>query len=274
MIALCVDDEILIMQLTLSMCRELPEISGVQGFTDAAEALAWLETHHADVALLDIDMPGINGLALAKQIKERHPDTAIIFLTGYSEYALEAIGLHVSGYLLKPVEKERLAAEVEYALSGRSAQTKQAAPHIAVQTFGGFDVYVDGEKVIFKRSKSKELLAYLIDRQGYSVKRAAAFAALWENALYDRPMQKQMDVIVRSLRATLNDYGIASILKMQGGDMWIMTEALDCDFYRFLRGDPCAVNAYRGEYMSDYSWASFTEGRLEERRNRETESGR
>ena len=106
------------------------------------------------------------------------------------------------------------------------------------------------------------------------MKRAAAFAALWENALYDRPMQKQMDVIVRSLRATLNDYGIASILKMQGGDMWIMTEALDCDFYRFLRGDPCAVNAYRGEYMSDYSWASFTEGRLEERRNRETESGR
>ena len=266
MTAICVDDEILILRLILSMCRELPQISDAQGFSNAAEALKWLESHHTDIALLDIDMPGINGLVLAKEIKERHPDTAIIFVTGYSQYALEAIGMHVSGYLLKPIEKERLAAEVAYALSHGVHQTEKNAAHITVQTFGGFDIYVAGEKVAFKRSKSKELLAYLIDRQGCSVKRANAFGALWEDTLYDRAMQKQMDVVVRSLRATLTEYSIAHILKMQGGDMWIVPEEIDCDLYRFLRGDVQAVNAYRGEYMNEYSWANFTEGRLDQKK--------
>ena len=267
MTAICVDDELLIMQLTVSMCRELKQLSQVEGFSNAAEAIAWLETHHADVALLDIDMPGVSGLVLAKEIRERHPDTAVIFLTGYPQYALEAIEMHVSGYLLKPVEKERLAAEVEYALSHSPSRTERAPAHISAQTFGGFDLYVDGKKVAFKRSKSKELLAYLIDRQGCSVKRASAFGALWEDALYDRGMQKQMDVIVRSLRDTLKEYGISHILKVQGGDMWILPEELDCDLYRFMEGDPRAVNAYRGEYMSAYSWANFTEGRLAQRKS-------
>ena len=266
MTALCVDDEILILRLVLSMCHELPQISDAQGFSNAAEALKWLEGHHADVALLDIDMPGISGLVLAKEIKERYPDTAIIFLTGYSQFALEAISLHVSGYLLKPVEKERLAAEVAYALSQSPRHAEKPTSHITVQTFGGFDVYVKGERVAFKRSKSKELLAYLIDRQGCSVKRASAFGVLWEDTMYDRAMQKQMDVVVRSLRSTLNEYGIGQILKMQGGDMWIVPEELDCDLYRFLKGDPRAVNAYRGEYMNEYSWANFTEGRLDQKR--------
>ena len=266
MTILCVDDEALILQLAVSMCRELPGISDVQGFRSAAEAIKWLETHTADVALLDINMPGINGLMLAKVIRETHPDTAVIFLTGYPQYALEAIGMHVSGYLLKPIDRERLAGEVAYALSHHPAQKSHA--HIAVQTFGGFDLYVNGQKAAFKRSKSKELLAYLVDRQGASVKRAAAFAILWENAPYDRSMQKQMDVIIRSLRATLSEYGIADILQMRGGEMWIAPEKLDCDLYRFLQGDPQAVNAYRGEYMSLYSWASFTEARLEQRMGR------
>ena len=249
----------------MSMCRDLPQISDVQGFSNAADALKWQETHPADIALLDIDMPGMNGLALAKKIKEAHPETAIIFVTGYSQYALEAISLHVSGYLLKPIEEKRLAAEVAYALSPKPYPPRNGASHISVQTFGGFDVYVDGEKVAFKRSKSKELLAYLIDRQGCSVKRASAFGILWEDTLYDRSMQKQMDVVVRSLRATLREYGIAHILKMQGGDMWVVPQELDCDLYRFLKGDPQAVNAYRGEYMNAYSWANFTEGHLEQR---------
>ena len=144
MTAICVDDEPLVLQLSLSLIRELPQFEQVEGFGGSVEALDWLETHRPDLALLDIDMPAINGIALAIRIKEQYPDTAIIFLTGYTQYAVEAFALHASGYLMKPINREKLSAEVEYALSGRHARRSS---HIQVQTFGNFDVFVDGKAV-------------------------------------------------------------------------------------------------------------------------------
>ena len=131
--------------------------------------------NHADLAILDIDIPDMNGLALAAKIKQFHPDMAIIFLTGFSQYAVEAFEMHASGYILKPVKRERLSAEVAHALSGKR---KAPEAHIVARTFGNFDVFVDGELVTFKVTKCKELLAYLIDRQGSSATRSEVFSIL------------------------------------------------------------------------------------------------
>ena len=86
---------------------------------------------------------------------------------------------------------------------------------------------------------------------------------LWEEGQYDRPMQKQLDVMIRSLRATLREAGIDEIMEMRNGTLRIRPELLDCDLYRFFEGDIEAVNAYRGEYMSAYSWASLTEAYMD-----------
>ena len=260
MTAICVDDEPLVLQLTLSLFRDLPQFDRVEGFAGPLEALDWLEEHTPDIALLDIDMPAMNGLELAARIREMHPETAIIFLTGYAEYALDAFKLHASGYLLKPINREKLYAEVNYALSGKN---RPASSHIFVKTFGNFDILVDGKPVVFKRSKSKELLAYLVDRHGGNVSRPEAFAVLWEDAFYDRAMQKQMDVVIRSLRSTLEEAGIAEIFEIQSGWMRILPDRLDSDLYRFLDGDRETINEYRGEYMSAYTWASQTEAYLD-----------
>ena len=260
MTAICVDDEPLVLQLTLSLFRDLPGFNEVEGFAGALEALDWLENHTPDIALLDIDMPGMNGLELAARIREMHPDTAIIFLTGYSEYALDAFQLHASGYLMKPINREKLASEVEYALSGKN---RTRSSNIFAKTFGNFDILVDGRPLVFTRSKSKELLAYLVDRHGGNVSRPEAFAVLWEDAYYDRAMQKQMDVVVRSLRSTLEEAGAGEIFEMQSGWMRVLPERMDSDLYRFLDGDRETIQEYRGEYMSAYSWASQTEAYLD-----------
>lgn len=259
---ICVDDEALVLQLTLSLCRDLPQVEEAEGFHSAADALAWLDENEADAALLDIDMPDMNGLALAAKIKEKRPDTAIIFLTGYSQYAVDAFAMHASGYLLKPVDKERLAQELQYAGALHEIRKDD---HIVAITFGNFDLYVDGEAVTFSRSKAKELLAYLIDRQGSNVTRAEAFSALWEDAFYDRSMQKQFDVVLRSLRGTLEEYGISELLEMSRGYLRIRPELLRCDLYRFMAGDIDAVNSYRGEYLSSYAWAELTEAYMDRR---------
>ena len=254
--AICVDDERIILEDTVSMCLELPQIDEARGFTRAADALSWLEDNDADLALLDIDMPGMNGLELAAAIKQRRPDTAIIFLTGYSEYAVEAFAVRASGYLMKPVTRERLEKDVAYALSGKRGTP---AGHVVVRTFGNFDVFVDDRPILSQLAKCKELLAYLVDKQGSGVTRAELFAAVWEDRPYDRGMQKQLDVYIRSLRETLRRNGLEEILEMKRGTLRIVPDRFVCDAYQFFKGDGDAVNAYRGQYMSAYSWASMTE---------------
>jgi len=194
---LCVDDALPVMEDTVAMCEKLPQITSVAGFTRPKEALEWMETHSVDLALLDIDMPEINGLMLAQQVKWKYPDTKIIFLTAFQQYAVEAIKLRASGYLLKPVSLEDLEEEVAYADSRKS---ERSSGHVVVKTFGNFEIFVDGETLSFHRQKAKELLAYLIDRNGRGVNRPGIFAALWEDGLYDHSSHKYLDVIIRSLR--------------------------------------------------------------------------
>ena len=118
---------------------------------------------------------------------------------------------------------------------------------------------MDGKRVLFKRSKSKELLAYLIDRQGMSVTRSEISAVLFEDSDYDRSQQKYLDAIIRSLRDTLREYHIEEILQMDRNGLCIDAEKLFCDMYRFYNGDTEAIKAFRGEYMSSYSWANLIE---------------
>ena len=114
----------------------------------------------------------------------------------------------------------------------------------------------------FKRAKSKELLAYLIDRHGASVTRREAFAVLWEDRAYDRLMQKQLDEMIRSLRSTLAEYGVGEIFEMQSGTLRVNPDFISCDAWRCLGGDKEASQSFHGEYMSNYSWASLTESRI------------
>ena len=253
---ICVDDEILLAEHVAKLCRDLPGVEDAFSFSQPKKALDWLEDNAADLALLDIDMPGMDGMELAARIKQCSPQTAVIFLTGYSRYAVDAFRLRASGYLLKPVDPKQLAEEVEYAFSGKQ---KPQRAHIEIKTFGNFELFVDGKPVSFKQGKCKELLAYLVDRRGSGVTRAEAFAILWGDRLYDRPMQKQFDVIIRSLRDTLREVGAESIFSIKGGTMHIDPEQIRCDLFRFCRGDVSAANEYQGEYMNGYSWASMTE---------------
>ncbi|MBR3016897.1 MAG: response regulator [Clostridia bacterium] len=257
--AICVDDEPLAVEYTVNQCAQLPQIEEATGFTNAGEALAYLRGHPVDVALLDINMPGTNGITLASQIKQIRPETSILFLTAYKEYAFDAYAVHPTGYLLKPVSQEKLAAEIAYA---HRREASSASPHIFIKTFGYFDVYAEGRPVTFRLSKSKEILAFLVDKQGSGVTRKEVFAAVWEGQLYDRGMQKQMDVYIRSLRDTLREYGVSEIMEIEKGVLRVNPDAFICDAYLFFSGDSDMINAYRGEYMNPYSWASMTEGIL------------
>ena len=253
---ICVDDELFAMQYTVQQCKKLPQISQTQGFTRAQEALEYVAAHPVDLAILDINMPDMDGIALAIRLKQTQPQTAILFLTAYKEYAFDAFSVHPTGYLLKPVSQEELEAEILYAFSDAKPAPQK---RVQVRTFGEFDLIFGGQPVPFTRAKSKELLAYLVDRQGALVTRDAAFAALFEDEMYTRQRQKYMDVIIRSLRQTLEERGAGDILEMNRNGLRICPEKLDCDAYRFFSGEESMVKSFRGEYMSAYPWSDMME---------------
>lgn len=254
---LCVDDNRTDLEHAASLCGGLPYVDAVTCFSDSREALEWIQSNNVDVALLDVGMPTMDGMELAKKLRECRPNIELVFVTGHAERAVDAFALRASGYLIKPATIEGIHEELEYAMN-RFKTIR--IPRIAVHTFGTFDVKVYGNAMHFKRSKAKEILAYLVDMEGGGVTRAEIFAALWEDkSIYDRAMQKQVDVNLRSLKETLAEYGISEILEMKGGYVRIRPEYVECDLYRFMRGEPDAIKAYRGVYMNPYPWAEFTE---------------
>ena len=106
-------------------------------------------------------------------IKESFPEAKILFCTAYSEYAFEAYRVYALGYLLKPVKaddiRETLRNMDKSWMEETTTQKLSSQKTVKVQTFGNFEVFVDGRPMSFERAKEKELFAYLVDRRGASV---------------------------------------------------------------------------------------------------------
>lgn len=255
---LAVDDERFELDELEEMLREVIADCEVLCFTRPSRALEYVSSSSVDVAFLDIELGSTNGLALAKKLRDLQPDVPIIFVTGFEQYALEAIRLHVDGYLIKPVLTEEIRRELNF-LFGKPVKKKK----VRVQTFGGFDVFVDGRPLTFGRAKSKEFLAYLIDRRGSSVTTGEACAVLWEDFSGDPGKRGYFRVIVKELRDCLNQAGIGELLVTARNSFSINPELMDCDSYRYMQGDPEAVMNYRHDYLLPYSWSEFTLSELE-----------
>lgn len=131
-----------------------------------------------------------------------------------------------------------------------------------MRCFGHFEVFWQGQPVIFQRKQSKELLAFLIDREGRACTAEEIAAALWED---DDPQaaKARIRLILHDLRATLRSIGMEDILIRERRQLAVRRCLVDCDYYRMLEGDVEAINAYGGVYMAEYSWAELTTGRLQ-----------
>ncbi len=259
---LAVDDERYALEDLEEAVRAVENDCELHSFVSAEQALLFASKTPIDVAFLDIEMGSANGLVLAKQLKDICPKAHIIFVTGYEQYAVSAFRIHATGYLLKPVTEEAIRRELTFIYSD---EAESASKRVRVQTFGGFDVFVDGKPLLFKRAKAKELLAYLVDRRGVSVTNDEICVTLWEDDGSVQTRKSYVRTLLAELRSVLKEAGIENILEKNINRLAIVPDKLDCDFYRFLEGDPVAVNSYRYDYLPSYAWAEFSVGVLDKR---------
>ena len=257
---LAVDDEYFALELMKNALSEVAIGSTVYFCRDVKGALKTAKENRIDVAFRDIHMPEMDGIELAAHLKGINPKINIIFATGFSEYMKKGIDMRISGYLLKPVTPEAVKVELE---NLRNPIEWVDEKRIRILTFGNFDVYVDGEPLRFERKQSKEILAYLVDKRGTSATYPELASVIWEDGEYDRTQQKNLQVYVASLVKSLNAVGVNDLILKNRQGILLNTKIVDCDYYRFLEGDPRAINSFMGQYMSAYSWAEFTVGYLE-----------
>lgn len=200
----------------------------IHGFEKAKDALKFAKESEVDIAFLDIEMRGMNGLLLAKNLKEIN---------------------------------NAIAAELNRL---RNPLNSENNTHIKVQTFGGFEVFVDGKTVNFSRAKSKEVLAYLVSKCGASATAREIAAVLWEDKEYDNSTQSYLRTIIADMRKGLKNVSADDIILKKRNSFSIDINKMECDYYDFQKGNINAVNAYAGEFMPSYSWAEFKVGYLEQ----------
>ena len=248
--AIAVDDEVLMLGALVKAISVSPDIKEVNKFSDCELALDFAGKNPIDIAFLDINMRGMGGLALAERILAVRPACKIIFCTGYEEYAIPAFKLHASGYLMKPITAEDVQAEIDNIKGMR--QTEKL---LTVKCFGNFEVYAKNEKLTFKRLKTKELFAFLVDRNGAGMTAKQICAVLFPDDTDDNKNAAYLRQLVLDLKNTLKAVGAENVLRHETPCYRVDTSLIQCDYISYLEtGKP----EFRGEYMMQYSWAEET----------------
>ena len=229
-----------------------------ENFDSAVKAV---RENEIEVAFLDINMPGKTGLELAKEIKVIRPDINIIIVTAHAEYALNALRLYVSGFILKPVMDNELKEALDHLRV--PVKEKESDKKLTAKCFGNFEVFCSGKSVSFSRQKGKELLAYLICLNGATASRGEICANLFEDSSEAKGYER-LKKAVQSLKKDLDKHGMSDVLIHNRNSYAVNTALIDCDYYDYLDRRPESKNTYRGQFMSQYSWAEVYIYALEE----------
>jgi two-component SAPR family response regulator len=151
---------------------------------------------------------------------------------------------------MKPISAEDVQGEIDN-IKG----VIQKGKPLTVKCFGNFEVYAKNEKLIFKRLKSKELFAYLVDRNGAGMTAKQICAALFPEDADDNKNSTYLRQLVLDLKNTLKTVGAENVLCHETPCYRVDTTLIKCDYISYLEsGKP----EFFGEYMTQYSWAEET----------------
>lgn len=234
-----------------------PEIACLDMFQDGGEALEFAASHTVDAAFLDMEMPGLHGLELAKKLKAHDPNLRVVFVTAYGQYALDAWGVDATGYLLKPYT----AADIRKELA-KCAYRPLPSQQVVIQTIPSLSVTVNGAPLHISGAKAREMLALLVDfgERGFTAGEGIAF--LWPDRANDASTQSLLRMTYKRLLNALEDAGAGHIIASRENRRFLRTAEVDCDLYRILAGDKQAARKYDGEYLREYAWAEERNGQL------------
>lgn len=220
-------------------------------FTNARSVIEFVRNNIIDVLFIDLNIKGdISCLKVIQEIQKIRPKTNILFCGDKSKFNAEYLHFHYSGFLEQPYNKDK----IEWELSNlRYPIGKVENNRVYFQCFGNFEVFINGIPLKFVSEKTKEMLAYLVDRNGSMCRNKEIMAILWDDGKLHNSYLKKIKFELINL---FKENGCEDVLVIHRGSIGINKANVDCDYYDWKRG----VNdqLYQGEYMIQYSWAEYT----------------
>jgi len=224
-----VDDEMHVLERFKRLVINIKEIELCGLFGTGEELLLYLKENTIDAVFLDIEMPGVNGLQLSQDILNLDENIEIIFATAFNQYAIEAFELQAMDYIMKPLTEERLGKTIRRLLKIKNAIGEPVKPFI--QCFGGFEVFLKGEAMVWKNSKAKEVFAFLVHKQGVPLNWEKIADVVWPE--YDsEKAQTNFHATTYLLRKKLAQVGMANILESGRGNYRVVKDKVNCDVYQ------------------------------------------
>lgn len=261
-----VDDEEMALEVLENMLSPYHEVNIVGKYTDYNKALEEIEEKKPELVFLDIEMGEMNGLEVAGIIMNKLDNVEIVFVTAYSQYAVDAFEVNAIDYLLKPIVPKRLEKAISRVKeSDIYNKDKNPVNELKVNAFNGFQVLdSQGEEVSWRTQKAKELFAYLWLRQGKTLTKDTII----ENIFPDRDMDKASTFIhttIYQLRKALRKLGYEKgILYSQEG--YQLKLPIESDLEKLLaiiKKDRYTsedigkiLEIYKGDFLKEgYPWA-------------------
>lgn len=209
--AIIIDDEKLAIEALKSVTRQIEGLEVIGAYTNPLEALYNLEEDGViDVIFLDIEMGTSHGVELAKKLRERYPETKIVFVTAHAEYAVDAFSVRAFDYLLKPVHQGRLQETIDRIreeTGQANSPIEKGEPSLRVNVMGNFQLYKNKtEEIKWRTKKVKELFAYIWHHYPEPVSRSRIMEDIWGEQQGDSAVQL-MHTSFYHLRKAIRDSG-------------------------------------------------------------------
>ncbi len=266
--AIIVDDE----QPSADKIERLLLESGVVDimgkFTDSLEALDYIKSMPIDVVFLDIEMPEMDGIELSNHMLQYQSKIAVVFVTAYNEYAVEAFRLNALDYLMKPLDKVRLKETLDRIIEEKNINI--FSDKLQICCFGEFKVISNNWVVKFRTGKAEELMAFLVDSRGKSAARSAIIDCIWNEFDGDRAVT-HFNTTLHYIKKALLQHGSEFPIEHTRGTYRLDIDKTNCDYHKFMSfisenkeiNDITileyekAIKLYIGEYLknNEFQWA-------------------
>lgn len=268
-----VDDEPSAIKVMELLIRDFENIHIVGMYTSGEKALAAISEDKPDAVFVDMEMPRKNGLEIAAEVTDKHPDTDIVFVTAYSQYAVAAFETSAVDYLLKPVRKERLDKTVNRLEKTRRRKIRinDVNEQITIQCFRKFMIYISsGKPLRWRTRKVEELMAFFVHNRRKELSKEIIIDMLWPEIEVEKANMLFHTTMYNLKKALRQLEGRASLKKVNNGyRLYLNNTACDVDNFekimfslRQLHEGSAeefekALSIYKGAYYEEngYLWA-------------------
>lgn len=267
------DDECHVLERFEEVTQAFEDVQLCGLFDDDDELLSYVENNPLDIVFLDIEMPGKSGLQLAEELQVLNPELSIVFITAYTQYAVEAFELSVADYLVKPIFEDRLRKTLDRIKKIKQTDSKERK-QVTINCFQRFECKIDD--VVYPLNnlmKAKELLAFLVSRNGAETSWEQITEALWPDADYEKA-HNNLYITTYRLRKWLAENNITPIFEYKRNSYRIVPSEFRCDLYELEEAEKNRDGnkmklLYKGEFLEEdgYDWAYPLQGEWVSRMN-------